>query len=250
MQKITLAIFAAAVAALASTDDPVVVGVAQASAALDAGNYDRVEAVLLEAQKAAGNPVDDIRHARLLNAWSTLHLTRGQLRKAEDELAEALRITDGRNADIDLRASILHNLAAVEMRTARYDAALAHEMEAIRGMEKILPADDPSIIRSCASLASLQFIMGDPSEARASMERAIRSAERTYGHQPLLADLLNSDAVILDKLKLRAEAREVRRRARRITSAESQPPALPQPGTCASHGKTARFSYVPGSSAE
>lgn len=49
------------------------------------------------------------------------------------------------------------------------------------------------------------------------MEQALASAEKTYGPKhPMLADLLESEAVILDKLKLKKEAKLARKRARKI----------------------------------
>src|ERR1700682_4589632 len=60
-------------------------------------------------------------------------------------------------------------------------------------------------------------MLGQPQEAKVSMERAIASAEKTYGPEHMLmADLLESDAVVLDKLKLKREARQARDRARTI----------------------------------
>ena len=59
--------------------------------------------------------------------------------------------------------------------------------------------------------------MGKHQEAKVSMERALASAEKTYGPEhALVADLLESDAVVLDKLKLNREAKRARDRARKI----------------------------------
>jgi len=75
-----------------------------------------------------------------------------------------------------------------------------------------------------ASLASLQYMMGQAHEAKLSMERALASAEKTYGPvHPMIADLLESDAVILDKLKLKKDARQARARARKIRGAGTNP---------------------------
>ena len=63
---------------------------------------------------------------------------------------------------------------------------------------------------------------GKPQEARVSIERALASAEKTYGpEQRVIADLLESDAVVLDKLKLNREARRARDRARKIRGTSS-----------------------------
>ena len=55
------------------------------------------------------------------------------------------------------------------------------------------------------------------------MERALESAEKTYGPQsPALADLLDNYAIILDRLKDKKQARSERMRARQIRGAVPQ----------------------------
>jgi len=188
-----------------------------ATAYLEAGEYRQMEAVLEEAQKTAWQLNDGVSRAELLNAWSALHLKLGRLRAAEAELQEAQQIVTKLPDAGDLHPAVLHNLAAVEMRTGRYPDALSHEKEAMSRFEKILAPDHPTLIRGWASLASLQYMMGQTQEAKISIERAMASAEKTYGAaHPFLADLLESDAIVLDKLKLRKEAKRARDRARKI----------------------------------
>jgi tetratricopeptide (TPR) repeat protein len=201
----------------ARPEDLVHLRITLATAYLEAGQYREMESVLQEAQKAVGKPKQDISTAELLNAWSALHLKLGQISAADSELRDALRIVSALQNSGDLLPTVLHNLAAVEMRTGRYADALGHEQDAMRRLAKILPPDSPTMIRGWASLASLQYMVGRPEEARASMERALSSAERTYGAtHPFIAELLVSDAVVLDKLKLKKEARQARARARKI----------------------------------
>ena len=195
----------------ASNDELTSVRVTLATAYMEAGANPEAESVLRDAQKSLG---DGICRADLLNAWGMLHLKLDRLQAAEAELREALRVAAGG----ELTATIEHNLASVEMRTGRYGEALGHERDAIGRMEETLAPDHPTLIRARASLASLQYMMGQPREAKESMDRAIRSAEITYGPtHPLVADLLMSDALVLEKLKLRGDARRARRRAAAIS---------------------------------
>ena len=188
-----------------------------ATAYMEAGEYREMEAVLQEAQRSAWQLKDDVSRAELLNAWSALHLKLGQLSASEAELQEAQRMATRLPNSGDLLPTVLHNLAAVQMRTGRYAEALGNEREALERLEKTLPADHPTIIRGWASMASLQYMAGQPEEARKSIEHAIASAERTYGPaHAMLADLLESEAIICDKLKLRKEAKLARSRARKI----------------------------------
>jgi tetratricopeptide (TPR) repeat protein len=188
-----------------------------ATAYMEAGAYREMEAVLTEAQKTAWQLNDGPSRAELLNAWSALHLKLGRWAAAEAELREARRIVMQITEPGELLPTVLHNLAAIEMRTGRYPEALSHEQEAMRLWEKALNSNHPTVIRGWASLASLQYVMGRLHEAKMSLERALASAENTYGptHR-LVADLLESHAVVLDKLKLKGEARRARKRAQAI----------------------------------
>jgi tetratricopeptide (TPR) repeat protein len=207
----------------ASANDLVHLRITLATAYMEAGDDRASEAALQEAQKAAGNQGDSMPRAELLNAWSALHLKMGRFTEAEAELRDASRIVKALQLTGDLPPTVLHNLASVEMRTGRYREALADEQEAMRQLEKTLAADHPALIRGWASLAALKYMMGEPEEARGEMERAVRSAEITYGPaHPLLADLLMSDAVVLDKLKLKRAARQARNRAQSILGSQGR----------------------------
>jgi len=200
-----------------SANDLLHLRVTLATAYLEAGAYRETEAVLQEAQKTAFQLTDGRSRAELLNAWSALHLKLGRLPAAEAELLEARLIAMQIPGPGDILPTVLHNLAAIEMRTGRYTEALSHEQEAMRLWEKALSPDHPTLIRGWASLASLQFVIGQPQEAKLSLEKALALVEETYGPtHPLVADLLESDAIVLDKLKLKREARRARERAQTI----------------------------------
>jgi tetratricopeptide (TPR) repeat protein len=206
----------------ASAKDLLHLRVTLATAYMEAGAYRDMEAVLQDAQKAANQLTDGVSRAELLNAWSALHLKQGKLSAAEAELLEARQIVMQLPEPGDLLTTVLHNLAALEMRTGRYADALCDELAAIRRLEKTLAPDHPTLIRGWASLASLQYMLGKPQEAKVSMERALASAEKTYGPEhAFVADLLESDAVVLDKLKLNREAKRARDRVRKIRGMEA-----------------------------
>ena len=201
----------------ASATDLLPLRITLATAYMEAGEYREMEAVLQEAQKTAWQLTDDVSRAELLNAWSALHLKLGQLSASEAELREAARIVRKLANPGEIMPMVLHNLAAVEMRTGEYAEALSNEREALEYFERTLAPDHPTMIRGWASMASLEYLTGQAEHARTSIERALTSAEKTYGPgHPLLAYLLESDAIILDKLNLRKEAKLARNRARRI----------------------------------
>ena len=201
-----------------SVNDLLHLRVTLATAYLEAGAYREAEVALQEAQKTAFQLIGSQSRAELLNAWSALHLKLGRLPAAEAELLEARRIVMQIPDPGELLPTVLHNLAAIEMRTGRYPEALDHEREAMRLWEKALSPNHPTLIRGWASLASLQYMIGQPQEAKRSLEKALESVEKTYGPaHPLVADLLESDAIVLDKLKLKREARRARERAQTIS---------------------------------
>lgn len=202
----------AAVQAGASVETLVHLRITLATAFMEAGRYRDVEAVLQAAERSAGGTAG-IPRAEILNSWSALHLKMGKMSEAEAELEQARRLVSGIPQAGLLPATVLHNLAAVEMRTGRYTEALENEQEALRRFKSALSPDHPTLIRAWASLASIQYMTGHGAEARVSIEQALASAERTYGPaHPLIADLMESDAVVLDKLKLKKSAREARAR--------------------------------------
>jgi tetratricopeptide (TPR) repeat protein len=188
-----------------------------ATAQMEAGRDRQAEVALQEAARSTALLAGGLPRAELLNAWSALHLKRGQLSAAEGELREAWQIVAQAPEAGDLRPTVLHNLAAVEMRTGQYAEALGHEREAMQVWEHTLSPDHPNLIRAYASLASLEYMIGQPQEAKTAMERALASAAKTYGpSHPLLADLLESDALILDRLKMKKQAQRDRTHAREI----------------------------------
>ena len=71
----------------------------------------------------------------------------------------------------DILPTVLHNLAAVEMRTGAFTEALGNEGEALRLFEKSLPPDHPTIIRGWASMASLA-VHGGPAGGCQEIDRA------------------------------------------------------------------------------
>ena len=199
-----------------SADDLVHLRVTLATAYMEAGDYRAAESVLLDIRKD-GDPADGRSAAEVLNAWSAVHLKLGQLAEAEADLVDAQRILLKSPGPGDLMGTVLHNLAAIELRTGRYAEALQHERAALTQLEKTAPPDDAALIRAWASLASLQYMTGQVQDARLSMERALNAAESRYGPaHPLIADLLESDAIVLDRLKLKKPARQARDRARAI----------------------------------
>jgi len=194
----------------------------------EAGAYREMKAVLESAQKTAGQLTSDLSRAELLNAWSALHEKLGQLSSAEVELQQAFRIVASNPSPGDILPAVLHNLASLEMRTARYQEAYSHERDALRIWEGTLNPDHPTLIRAWASLSSLQYMMAQPEDARVSLERALASAEKVYGpDHPLVADLLESEVLVLDKLKLKKQARQARARARQIRGMQSRTSMAP-----------------------
>lgn len=188
-----------------------------ATAYMEAGDIHAAEGLLRQAHEA-GTGIEAVRsRAELLNTWSAVHTFQGKWNDAERELGEARRIMLNVPQTGDLLPSVLHNLAAIEIRTGAYAEALNNEKDALSLWGKVLNADHPHFVKGWAGLGAVQFLLGRPREAHQSMERAITSARKTYGPEhSMVASLLESDALILDKLKRRQQAKLAWREARRI----------------------------------
>jgi tetratricopeptide (TPR) repeat protein len=136
----------------------------------------------------------------------------------------ASKLSQGGAIPGDLRAAILHNRAAVEMKTGDYGMALSDSRAALEIWQDELAPNDLNLMRARASLASLEFLAGDRSEAQRLLEQAIGSARQTLApNHPTLADLLASDAIVLDALKRKREAKAALEEARRIRSMNQEP---------------------------
>ena len=157
-----------------------------------------------------------------MNAWAAVHTLQGKWAETERELQSARGFMRNASQTGDLLPSILHNLAAVEMRMGAYAEALDNEQEALSLWKGLLNSDHPHFVNGYATLGALQYLLGHPREAHRSLAQAIDSARKTYGPEnSILADLLVSDSVILDRLKWRKEARQARDEARRIRGGKS-----------------------------
>ncbi len=194
-----------------------------ATAYLERHDYREAETLL---RTTVLQPLDRVGRGELLNAWSALHMALGRFSDAEADLRPALPIVRELPNPGDLLPTILHNLAAAEMRTGDYAQALSHEQDSLRLLEQETSPDQPILIHVWASLASVQFLNRQAREANASMRQALALTRNTYGPQDaLVADLLESHAVILDQLKLKKEARLDRERARKIRNSTGTAPS-------------------------
>jgi len=194
-----------------------------ATAYFDAGEYRLAEDVLKHAEKPTSGTVA---HAELLNAWGGLHLVQSRLTEAERELSEALRIIRQQPERQDLLPVVLNNLSGVETRMGRYAEGLNHGLEAVRLWQETLSPNHPDLIKGRGSLATIQYLKGRFQEAHELMKTAIGSAEITYGAEDrTVADMLISDALVLDKLKRKKEAKAARQRAQQIRAGYA--PATP-----------------------
>jgi len=199
--------------------DLVRIRVALATAFMEARDLRAAASVLRE-----GHAQEPVPRAELLNARGSLDLMQDRISEAATELGEARELVRNMPDATVLAASILHNLSGAELREGLYNQALSHAEEALKLLEKSVSSDHPNVIRARASLGTLEYLMGEPRRARASMEAAIASAERAYGvAHPLVADLLDSNVVILERLKRKKEAKAALERARCIRGGKREP---------------------------
>jgi tetratricopeptide (TPR) repeat protein len=198
----------------ASIEQVLPVELSLVTAYLEAGEFHLAETLLQQARRQT----TDIPAGRLLadfhSAWGSLHLLEGNLSAAESEFRKAQGILDAVGESCALQADLRHNLAAIEMRTGRFADAYRDAEFALHVWESTDGPLSDRYIRGLGSLGTLQFLSGKSESARASLQRAVGLAEQLYGPtHPLTAGLLESYAVVLDKLKQKKEAKIARRRA-------------------------------------
>jgi tetratricopeptide (TPR) repeat protein len=187
------------------------------SAYMGAGEYREAERVLQRIQNIELRPTDELTRVSQLNAWGALHVIQGKLQDAESEFQAALKILSHRATREKLGAIVRNNLAALEVLTGQYAEGLNHAREALTLWEELAGPDSPNLIRGWAISASAQFLSGQHQDAQHSLERAISIAQKAYGPtNPLVGDLLKSDAFVLERLKRKKEAKIARQQARRI----------------------------------
>jgi len=165
-----------------------------------------------EGEALAGRAADSPERVRLLSASGTLHLVEGNLIAAERDLRQAVAISESVAMPVDLAAA-LHNLAAVEMRTVHLEEAMAHETRALGLWRRQLGDRHYYVMKAWISLSSLQGLRGDWPDAEQSLKNALAIAETP--------EALANYAVVLEKLKRRAEAKAIRRRLGRNTTPPS-----------------------------
>ncbi len=187
------------------------------TAYLESGDIRGAEGVLRQVDDGGVTIEDGRSRAEVLNAWAAVHTFQGKWNETERELDEARGILLHTPEPGDLLPSVLHNLAAIEMRTGAYAQALINERGALERWGNAPNQDIRHLVKGWAALGAVQYLVGQPREAHRSLERAIATARKTYGpSHPLLAALLESDAVILDRLKLKKEAKLAQGEAQQI----------------------------------
>lgn len=188
---------------------------------MEAGEYRNAERELHEAEKLQNDAHNEVSRAQVLNGWGGVYLLQRRLVEAEVSLRHALQILIYDSGDADTLAAVLENLAGVEIRTGKYAEALDHQQEALHLWHGILRPDDPTLMRAYGMLSTAEYLNGHPDRALASIDRAIRVGRTAYGPTHIfVAALLESEAMIFDRLRRKKDAKIARREARAIRAGD------------------------------
>ncbi|MGA2599914.1 MAG: tetratricopeptide repeat protein [Bryobacteraceae bacterium] len=200
--------------------------VSLSTACLQLKEFRKAEIALREIQNPES--LDGREQATFENARASLDLAQGKLTAAEPRLRHAEEILEQIPGASSELAVVLNNVAAIEMRSGRYPAAYDHARRAVDLWKNSTPSG-ADLIRGWASLGSIQYLTGRYQDAASSLRNAISLAEVYYSpRHPLLADLLDSYAIVLVRLHLRRNAKEARLRASQIRSAANVRELPPQ----------------------
>lgn len=175
--------------------------------------YQLIRAAEHEAQEV---PFDSPALAGLHNAAGTLYLIDGKLSAAQQRYEKALAILDrpGLGNGNEL-ASVLLNIASVQMRQGRYGEARRNLDRTAALLEEITPTPKSQLIRALATRSTLEYLVKDWTAAERAAARALAMAEAHYGPEsPVVGEVLQNYSLILDRLRRGKEARSYRARAR------------------------------------
>jgi tetratricopeptide (TPR) repeat protein len=118
--------------------------------------------------------------ALFLNNLGRAYSDIGDYEKAETFLKRALAVKKMSEADHRyLRAGILNNLAEVLLQKGDYTASHAYCKDAIELREEI--NNPEKLFRSCTTMASILFKLGNLNEAKVQFERALRLTFEVHG---------------------------------------------------------------------
>jgi tetratricopeptide (TPR) repeat protein len=175
-----------------------------AEVAFEQQDYASAERWLVHAEQVVSDlPREAPDRIRLLNAWGTLHLVRGNLTAAVRELGQAVELGKSIATPEDEAAS-LHNLAAAEMHAGDLKEAVDHEKQALQIWRIRLGERHPYVNKAWISLSSAQGLRGEWTAAAESLQQALAITQSE--------EALANYAVVLDKLKRHVEAKGIRAR--------------------------------------
>jgi len=170
-------------------------------------DYAAAERWLVRAEQAVSDlPREAPDRVRLLNAWGTLHLVRGNLTAAIRELGRAVELGKSIATPED-QAAALHNLAAAEMHAGEFRQAIDHDKQALQIWRQRLGESHPYVNKAWISLSSAQGLGGDWAAAAESLQHALATTQSE--------EALANYAVVLDKLRRHREAEAIRSRLSR-----------------------------------
>ena len=196
----------------------------QAKAAVEQGDYDRAEDLLIKAEDAALASAD-----RLLLDAAALRAERGELARTRLDYRTAAghfaAAADRAPASEPLiRADYLNRQGLAAQRAGEYAAAGAALEEALRLREAHLDPRDPDVGTSFNNLAELHRETGRYAEAEPLFERAIAIIEAAHGPEhPDVASGLNNLALLYHDTGRYPEAEPLYQRALAITEAAHGP---------------------------
>ena len=200
---------------------------ALSTAWLNLENVSRAERALLDGDKLAAAATSTILKAALKNNWAIVYLKIGRYAQARGEVADGLNLIDKLPGAQLLEAKLLNTLVVIETRLGHYAQAVLHQQRALDLWMALRSPNDPDVIQAHTAMGVAEYFSGRAQAAHLSFESAITSARQTYGGKhPLLAQLLQNDAVVLTRLGLKSEAKAQLRAANRAAGASLPPASL------------------------
>ena len=151
----------------------------------------------------------------------------GDRRGAKQYFEKALSLTDDSLEGRTLRGIILSNMSVLSALDKDWSTARNRLLEGLELLRQSVGRSHPDLIRPYLNLAttSQHLMVWDEANWYVEMARLITEARLGSDH-PLMAEVLETSAIILRKQGRVAEAKQIRRRARAIRGAQAADPPV------------------------
>ena len=192
---------------------------------IDTGQYSSGEKIRAELEKLDPEILQgqSIAFARLLNTMGSLDHERDRDDEAVRYYIRSLQLFHEAQGPVSLdAAAVENNLGYIKFEAGQYDSASDLYRQAVREIESALGSQHPSLVRPLINLAMCLDLSGDPKQAELQARRAVALSVKIFGEEhPVTARAMLEQANALRRLRCKAQARDLEKRAKAVLRSTS-----------------------------